>query len=204
VGKEPGAPNVADHADVARFNRWAETYDRSPLQRFFFGPIHSRILRLLDEELGPTAPADSVIDVGCGTGRLLRAVASRWPTARLRGVDPAPQMISEARRLGSGATFTVSPAEALPFSDGDAQVVLTSMSFHHWEDQRQGIREVARVLQHGGLFCLTDHAFVPAKLLGERVKSRREVRALMEDAGLVIRRQLTTLPFVLFTLARKP
>jgi ubiquinone/menaquinone biosynthesis C-methylase UbiE len=174
------------------------------MQRFFFGPIHSRILSLLDEQLGPKAPPDSVIDVGCGTGRLLRAAAFRWPTARLLGVDPAQHMVSEAQRLNSNATFAVSLAESLPFPDGAADVILTSMSFHHWADQERGIREVARVLRSGGFFCLADHAFVPAKLLGERVKSRQEIRALMAGAGLIVRRQSLTLPFILYSLAQKP
>jgi ubiquinone/menaquinone biosynthesis C-methylase UbiE len=173
------------------------------MQRFFFEPIHSRVLRLLDEQLGPKAHPDSIIDVGCGTGRLLRAAALRWPTARLLGVDPARHMVSEAQRLNSGATFTVSRAESLPFPDGAADVILTSMSFHHWADQEAGIREAARVLRSGGSFCLADHAFVPARLLGERVRRRKEIRALMAGAGLIVRRQSTTVPFILYTLAQK-
>lgn len=201
--KEAGRPRSPGNPDIARFDKWAETYDRSLMQRFFFEPIHSRILSLLDAQLGPKAHPDSVIDVGCGTGRLLRAAALRWPTARLLGVDPAQHMISEAQRLNSNATFTVSLAESLPFADGAADVILTSMSFHHWADQERGVREVARVLRSGGFFCLADHAFVPAKLLGERVKSRKEIRALMAGAGLIIRRQLATVPFILYTLAQK-
>jgi len=202
--KESGKPRSADNADIARFDHWAATYDRSFMQRLFFEPIHSRILSLLDEQLGPMAYPDSIIDVGCGTGRLLRAAALRWPTARLLGVDPAQHMVSEAQRLNSNAMFAVSLAESIPFPDGAASVALASMSFHHWADQERGIREVSRMLRSGGFFCLADHAFVPAKLLGERVKSRKEIRALMSGAGLLVRRQLTTLPFILYTLAQKP
>ncbi len=201
--KGPG-PRRSDNPDVARFDQWAASYDRSPMQRFFFGPVHRRILDLLDEQFGAQAEPHVILDVGCGTGRLLRAAADRWPNARLLGADPAEQMVAQARRTGSKAVFSVAAAESLPFSDKSADVVLTSMSFHHWADQEQGIREIARVLRPKGLFCLADHAFVPMRLLGESVRSRSEVRALVTRAGLVVQRQLSTLPFVLFTLAQKP
>ena len=77
------APSSNDR-DVRRFDRWAASYDRLIMQRLYFGPVHSRMLDLIGEE-GPKGGPGCVIDVGCGTGRLLRAVSSRWPNARLVG-----------------------------------------------------------------------------------------------------------------------
>ncbi len=190
--------------DVERFDRWAATYDRSLAQRFFFMPIHSRMLDVLEHAGPEDRPPGFVLDVGCGTGRLLRAAAVRWPTARLFGVDPAPRMVAEARRLNPGALFSVASAESLPFPDAAADNVVTSVSFHHWADQRQGVREIARVLRPGGLFCLADHAFFPARLSGERVRSRNEIRVLVTGAGLAVRSQQAMLPFLLVTVAQKP
>jgi ubiquinone/menaquinone biosynthesis C-methylase UbiE len=190
--------------DVERFDRWATTYDRSLAQRFFFMPIHSRMLDLL-EHLGPEDHAPGfVLDVGCGTGRLLRAAALRWPKARLFGVDPAPRMVAEAGRLNPRASFSLASAEFLPFPDHAADIVVTSMSFHHWADQGQGIREIARVLRPGGFFCLADHAFFPARLSGERVRSRNEIRVLVNGEGLAVRSKQAMLPFLLVTVAQKP
>ncbi|MGO9308772.1 MAG: class I SAM-dependent methyltransferase [Spirochaetia bacterium] len=190
--------------DVERFDRWAATYDRSLAQRFFFMPIHSRMLGLL-ERAGPEDHSPGfVLDVGCGTGRLLRAAALRWPGARLFGVDPAPQMIAEAARLNPSASFSLAPAESLPFPDRTADIVFTSMSFHHWADQAKGIREIARVLRPGGFFCLADHAFFLARLSGERVRSRSETHALVTGEGLAVLNQRALLPFLLVTVAQKP
>jgi ubiquinone/menaquinone biosynthesis C-methylase UbiE len=129
------------------------------------------MLKLLEEQLGSKEPS-VILDVGCGTGRFLRAAASKWPKTHLFGVDPAPQMVSEARRVNPNATLLVASAESLPLTDQSAEIVVTTVSFHHWADQEQGVHEIARVLRPGGLFCLADHAFLPARLLEKRVKSR--------------------------------
>ena len=62
------------------------------------------------------------------------------------GIDPAEQMILEAARLNPKATFKVGFAESLPIADETADIVVSSLSFHHWENQKEGIREIARVL----------------------------------------------------------
>ena len=189
--------------DIDRFDRWAATYDQSIMQRLYFGPVHVKMLDLIKREGSEASPRD-ILDVGCGTGRLLRAAAINWPEAQLWGVDPAAQMVSEASRLNPKAAFKLGQAEALPFPDQSADIVFSSLSFHHWADHRKGLCEIARVLRPGGLFCLGDHAMLLTKLLGEKVKSRAEIQALLLNAGLIVRKQQTMgIRFVLITLAQK-
>jgi ubiquinone/menaquinone biosynthesis C-methylase UbiE len=194
----------ATSSDVKRFDRWAATYDQSVLQRLYFRPVHSEMLDLLVQE-GPKDAPSCIIDVGCGTGRLLRLVSVRWPEAQLLGVDPAENMVAEASRLNPNAIFKLASAEALPFPDQTADIVLSSLSFHHWVDQKKGLQEIVRVLRPGGFFCLADHnVLLLAKLFGERVKSREQIRASMTSAGLTVRRQQRlAMRFVLITLAQK-
>jgi ubiquinone/menaquinone biosynthesis C-methylase UbiE len=190
------------NSDVKRFNRWAATYDQSVMQRLFFGPVHSKMLDLLGQELKD--PPRCIVDVGCGTGRLLRAASVRWPEAQLLGVDPAERMVSEAKRLNPNVTFKLASAESLPLPDQTADLVLTSLSFHHWANQTKGLQEIARVLRPGGLFCLADHDLLLLKLFGEKVKNRNQIRALMIGAGLAVRQhQRLGMRFVLITLAQK-
>ena len=192
------------NSDVKRFDRWAATYDQSIMQRLYFAPVHSKMLDLLIRE-GPKDPPSCIIDVGCGTGRLLRAASVRWPEAQLLGVDPAEQMVVEATRLNPNAIFKLASAESLPFPDQTADIVLSSLSFHHWANQEKGLQEIARVLRPGGLFCLADHNIILlAKLFGEKVKSREQIRGLMISAGLTVRQQQRLgMRFVLITLAQK-
>lgn len=192
-----------DNRDVQRFNQWAATYNRSIMQRWYFIPVHTVMLDLLKRQ-GPKTPPRVILDVGCGTGRLLRAASRLWPDAQLWGADPSERMIKEAMRLNAGPTFRRAFAEELPFPDQSADLVLSSISFHHWADQEKGVREVARMLAPGGWFCLADHVVLPARLLGEKVRTRGEIRLLMESAGLQVRHQQGMgIRFVLVTLAQK-
>jgi ubiquinone/menaquinone biosynthesis C-methylase UbiE len=171
--------------DVQRFDRWSSTYEDSWLQRWLFDRVHQRVLAI-----GAQGPEpETILDVGCGTGRLLRAAQRRWPRARLLGVDPAPGMVDVARRLNPAATFHVGAAEALPLPDATADLALSTISFHHWRDQAAGVREVARVLRPGGRFLLADFvtpAWIARLTRNPRVHTRAELSALVAQAGLAV------------------
>jgi ubiquinone/menaquinone biosynthesis C-methylase UbiE len=190
--------------DVERFNRWADTYETFWGRRFF-DRMHQAALDLVagGEEVCPRV----VLDVGCGTGRLLRAAARRWPGARLIGVDPAEAMVTVARRLTPEAEFHVAGAESLPLPDAVADVVLSTISFHHWGDQAAGLREVARVLRPGGRFGLADVSLPAwlAKLVRHPgARSTAVIRALFSQAGMPMRAQQRMLArTVLVAVGRK-
>jgi ubiquinone/menaquinone biosynthesis C-methylase UbiE len=77
----------------SRFDRRASTYEDSTLQQFLFGPVQRTALRLARQLL---PQARRILDVGCGTGRLLRHARPYYPTAQLVGVDLAGQMVATA------------------------------------------------------------------------------------------------------------
>jgi ubiquinone/menaquinone biosynthesis C-methylase UbiE len=177
-----------DSEDIQRFHRWSRTYERSIGQFFFFDLVHKAVLGLATGDGAPGAPK-RILDVGCGTGRLLRKAALQWPSAELVGVDPAEGMIENARRLTSSATFHVGKGEALPVPDASVDLAFSTVSFHHWEDQAKGVREIARVLRPGGRFCLAD-AHIPSILARiiphTRIHTRKELLALFRAAGLSV------------------
>ncbi len=126
------------------------------MQRVVFDPIQSTLLNLASEQV---PQPQSILDVGCGTGRLLRTASQRFPGARLEGIDAAPQMVEQAISLlaaGAPIHYQQGTAEALPFADGQFDLVFSTMTFHHWADQRKGVSEVARVLAPGGRWLLAD------------------------------------------------
>lgn len=154
---------MAHQHDVDRFNRWAKTYDRHYLQRRVFEPVHKTILQLAVREVARPA---AILDVGCGTGILLKEAQLRFPSAELFGIDAAIEMVRVAEAslpAGSPIHFQEALAEELPFSDGRFDLVFSTMTFHHWADQGKGIAEVARVLAPGGRWLLAE--FIPAGAL---------------------------------------
>lgn len=145
-------PNSQD--DTQYFDRRARSYERT-IGNIFIDPIH-HILLDLAVQASQDHPPESVIDVGCGTGRLLRSAGKRWPAAHLIGVDPSPGMLEVARQRTPGVTFYNGSAENLPLPDHSADLVLSTLSFHHWNNREAGLRDIGRVLRPDGHFCLAD------------------------------------------------
>src|SRR5438309_12128653 len=103
--------------EITRFDRWSATYDRSPAQRLFFTWVHRAVCDALMS--GDSTPR-RLVDVGCGTGRLLAQLRERLPGAELVGVDPSAGMVAKARaRLGQQprVRIEVTSASALPLQD---------------------------------------------------------------------------------------
>jgi ubiquinone/menaquinone biosynthesis C-methylase UbiE len=157
----------------------------------FFDQIHHTTLALAT---GIVHQPVSVLDVGCGTGKLLRRAKIFWPEAQLIGIDPANGMIEMAKHLTPNATFSTGMAEALPLQDASVDLALSTTSFHHWQDQAAGIREIARVLRPGGYFILVDASF-PGWFVRvfrpKRFHSPAQLRTLFIQAGLQVQMQKT-------------
>ena len=84
-----------------RFDGWAASYDLSQLQAVLYGPVHDAVLRYARQH----APdAGTVLDVGCGTGRLPARLASAYGQAYVVGADASAAMIGTAvtARAASG------------------------------------------------------------------------------------------------------
>jgi SAM-dependent methyltransferase len=99
-------------------------------------------------ELVP-APGRKTLDLGCGEGRVGAELARLGHT--VVGVDSSPGMVEMARERHEAL---VADATALPFEDGSFDLVVAYMSVMNLDDPEAGIREVARVLEPGGRFCL--------------------------------------------------
>src|ERR687887_1714939 len=122
------------------FDRRATSYERGRLGEWHLLIAH----RVADVALSAVPAPDRVLDVGCGTGALLRRLAARLPgDAELAGVDPAPRMLAKARKRLGGMRLEQAAAERLPFADASFDLVVSAMSFDHWADQELGLAECA-------------------------------------------------------------
>ena len=157
------------------------------------GRLHRDIAdRTIHLALNCAPGAWRVLDIGCGTGYLLRQIAQQLPTAvELAGIDAAPGMVEVAQTLAPASGrlhFSVGFVEKLPYPTGSFDLVVSTTSFDHWADQRAGLEECARVLVPGGHLVLTDLfslLLVPTLLAGHRGRARTTARAgrLLTAAG---------------------
>jgi ubiquinone/menaquinone biosynthesis C-methylase UbiE len=188
------------------FDEWAITYDKSITQRLFFGPIQKAMLDIIQKSATIASPV-AILDVGCGTGRLLRSAGRRWPQAKLTGVDFSKQMIAEASRLLPSAQWFAAPAEQLPIQDASVDLALSSLSLHHWSDQAKGLSEIARVLRPGGFFCLADQTMPRwlARLADSKSFTAQGLRDALRQAGFSeLRREFRYGWIISIILAQKP
>lgn len=201
----PGRPRPRG-SPVERFDRWARTYDRGLRHRWFFRPVHRRLLEIADPRRGERA-----LDVGAGTGTMVASL--RAAGADAFGADPSPGMIAVASGKSPGR-FVVAAAEALPFGGGRFDLVISSLSIHHWSSVRAGLGEMARVLAPGGRLVVAD--LERPRLLRRLATAvahrgthahhppREQIAAALREAGLAGVRQARVRRGVLVTLARAP
>ena len=98
-----------------------------------------------------------VLDVGCGDGELANKIAHAG--AEVIGIDPNPKRIETARRSAqSGTEFQQGTAEALPFNDATADIVIFFNSLHHVpiSAMDKALSEAARVLKSGGILYVSE------------------------------------------------
>jgi ubiquinone/menaquinone biosynthesis C-methylase UbiE len=194
-----------ENADVEQFNRWASTYETSSQQGYFFDRLQRRVLKLVRDQNPQT-----ILDVGCGTGRLLRKAKQQWPKAHFIGIDAAEKMIQQATQLFPEAEFHAAMAEALPLPNNSVDLAFCTFSFHHWVNQARGIREIARVLKPQGKFLLADIViphWMSLFVKRFRYNSPATIKEMFEQAGFAV--ELQQQPWrwsrvMLITEGRKP
>jgi ubiquinone/menaquinone biosynthesis C-methylase UbiE len=107
-------------------------------------------------------PGGTVLDLGCGEGRLGRLLQEAG--FRVVGVDRSPTLARASAAAGSAFPVTVADAARLPLASQSINLVVASMSLQDVDDLAGAIGEASRVVVPGGQFCIAIvHPFVSAQ-----------------------------------------
>lgn len=145
------------------FDRWAPNYDFL-LVSVFYQAVHKRLLEYVD-----LSGQANILDLGCGTGRLLNRLATQFPQICGTGLDLSSEMLRQARQSNyhhPRLIYVQGNAESLPFAHGQFDAVFNTISFLHYQKPEQVFSEVSRVLCSGGCFYLVDS--IPGNLSANR------------------------------------
>lgn len=137
---QPQRPHSAEFFNETRDYWWNEDF-----------------LRLMGERLD-FEKVSSVLDVGCGVGHWMFALAGVLPrTTRFNGVDREEEWVRKATKrmndagLGDRCEFALGDAMSLPFADKSFDLTTCQTVLIHVKDPRGAIREMMRVTKPGGL-----------------------------------------------------
>ena len=151
-------------------------YERDVRRVYNLG-VESRMLRRVSARLQRRG-APRVLEIGCGPGRAVAALARHVPGARTAGVDLSPFMVAAAKaRVGAGADLRHADATALPWPDRsfDAVVAIHTLGHVPSEVAEAMLGEARRVLRPDGKVLLVDHAWHAIALRGWMIEHRESL-----------------------------
>lgn len=129
-------------------------------------------------------PGMHVLDVGCGTGDDVRALAQIvGAQGRASGIDSSRTMIDQAvaRGVPGNVEFQCAPATAIPFADASYDAARAERVFQHLEDPQTAASEIYRVLKPGGTAMLIDQDWETLVVAGaEKSLTRRICNAFTD------------------------
>ncbi len=146
---------------VSMFNDIAPTYDTANRVLSFGTDISWRKIacKKCFEILGRSDL--NIVDMATGTGDMLifwQKIADKMKVkiSSKIGVDPAENMLKLAMEKVKDAQFKVGMAQSIPLESNSADIVSISYGFRNVVEKEEGVREFARVLRSGGLFCMLE------------------------------------------------
>lgn len=175
----------------ANFDSTAANYNESSDGKFASSVYDEIIKRVIKEQ------PRTLLDLGCGNGNILQVLLDKT-SIKLSGLDLSDKMIDVAqKRLGNNVELKVGDSEQLPWPENSFDMVICSMSFHHYTQPEKVLKEISRVLKKDGIIILGDPT-IPINFIRKlenamlkwsdggdyHLYNKEEITSLFSQAGL--------------------
>ena len=134
-------------------------------------------------------PTDRVLELGCGPGVAIEALARRATEGLVVGVDHSAVMISQARRRNAAAVrsghvrLVHAPIDRLDLVDGPFDAALAVNTVGFWPDPPARLREIRARLRPGGRIAVVSQPRCPGATAATSAAAGEEVATLLSAAG---------------------
>jgi ubiquinone/menaquinone biosynthesis C-methylase UbiE len=144
---------------------------------------------------------DRVLDIGCGPGRSIGAIAALAPKGQVVGIDPSELMVEIAAHRSRSlikkgrAQIAIASASRLPFEDESFDKALCVHVVYFWNDLGAAFHEIARVLKPGGRLALLFRTNADKKAVSAfpaevyHFPALTDVIAAIQEAGFAVEKK---------------
>ena len=107
-------------------------------------------------EIASKVSSGRMLDIGTGPGYIPIEVARTSQNVEIKAIDISSAMVTIARQkaedagLSQRVQFEYGSAEHIPYGDGYFDLIVSTLSFHHWANRIECLKEIHRVLKIGG------------------------------------------------------
>jgi ubiquinone/menaquinone biosynthesis C-methylase UbiE len=170
----------------AAYTTVADSYDDLIPDTRFEAPIDLALVRHFLDLVG-TGRSASILDAGCGAGRMMSYLERLDPTLDLTGADLAPGMVARARSRHPTRQIHEAELAVLPFADGQFDGLLSWYSIIHTPSTElpRVVAELARVLRLGGSLLVGFHAGTGERIARQAYGHEIQLRVQLHDPGEV-------------------
>jgi ubiquinone/menaquinone biosynthesis C-methylase UbiE len=127
------------------WNKLAERYDQLWVQKYSLHPTRVQVMKRLDSMI-----ADSLIDIGCGTGQLLSQISQAHPHMNLTGIDKAEGMIRKCREKKIPGQFICGDINEMEKGTQRFDAAICCHSFPYYDNKPKIIDNIHEMLNESG------------------------------------------------------
>ncbi len=158
--RENSSLRQSNHGDFLFYGWGSHIYDVVMVR------LTRRLYQRVIGDIAPVLSEGKVLDAGTGPGTLARNIARSLPRLRVYGIDLSEDMIRLARehakreQLEERVHFDIGNIAHMPYPDQSFDLVVSTISMHHWYEIEQPLRDLHRVLRPGGRLWIYDFRLV--------------------------------------------